>query len=438
VLNSKPENQAMKTPAKILIVAALAVVVVGAVALKNRRASTEAGTAPPTVAFAATAAAPATLAQLPKLIDLGAGKCIPCKMMKPILDELKRDYADRFVTEFIDVWENPDAGKPFGIEMIPTQIFCDATGKELFRHVGFYGKDDILGKWKELGVNVSGSNPSIGIVREAPIAADTRPREAVCFMCDGDLNAKTKTVVKGATEQRLLCSPHCYFIYFSSLVGADAKAEQAKVSVTDWAGGSLIPAATASYLYGLDANSRPTVKAFADKATAAKEQQTSPGNLLTWEVLRSKELATRCAFCDRAVYPEDACGVKFGTTHGYGCCTHCSMGVAARLKQDIEVEARDGLTGELIRVKTLDGQIASLEPASAVAWFGQKKDAEGKWMSAGCVKQGFFVNAANLQKWLDERPAMTGRQITIAQALADKMKLTPQQIAKACKLGECN
>ena len=113
------------------------------------------------------------------------------------------------------------------------------------------------------------------------------------------------------------------------------------------------------------------------------------------------------------------------------------MGVAARLKQDIEVEAKDGFTGELIRVKTLDGQIASLEPASAIAWFGQKKDAEGKWVSAGCFKQGFFVNPANLQKWLDVHPVMTGRQITIAQALADKMKLSPEQIAKACKLGEC-
>jgi hypothetical protein len=180
------------------------------------------------------------------------------------------------------------------------------------------------------------------------------------------------------------------------------------------------------------------VKAFADKTTAAKEQQTSPDNLLTWDVLRSKELAARCAFCDRAVYPEDACGVKFGSTHGYGCCTHCSLGVAARLKQDIEVEAKDGFSGELIRIKTLNGQIASLEPATAIAWFGQNKSVDGKWVSAGCFKQGFFVSEANLQKWLDARPAMTGRQITIAQALADKMKLTPQQIAKACKLGECN
>jgi Alkylmercury lyase len=234
-----------------------------------------------------------------------------------------------------------------------------------------------------------------------------------------------------------LCGPHCYFIYLSSIVGADPKAEETKVSVPDWASGNLVAAAGASYVYGMDSKGRATVKAFADKDAATKEQQSNGGNVVSWDVLRSKELATRCAFCDRAVYPEDACGVKFGTTRGYGCCTHCSMGVAARLKQDIEVEAKDGQTGEVIRVKTLDGQIASVEPATAIAWFGQKKGPDGKWGSAGCFKQGFFVNEANLQKWLETRPAMTGRQITIAQALADKMKLSPEQIAKACKLGEC-
>ena len=432
----------MKTPIKLLIVAALAVAVVAAVALKKGKSPAESNNAAPTATVAAAShdtanPAPGANAKLPKLLDLGAGKCIPCKMMAPILEGLKKEYAGKMNVEFIDVWVNPDAAKPYGIEVIPTQIFYDADGKELFRHVGFFGKEDILGKWKELGVDISGGRPSASIVRETPIAADARLRESVCFLCDGDVNVKTRTLVKGETEQRILCSPHCYFIYFSSLVGADAKAKAAKVSVTDWASGKLIPATTASYLYGMDANSRPTVKAFADQATAAKEQQASPGNLLTWDVLVSKELATRCAFCDRAVYPEDACGVKFSTTHGYGCCTHCSMGVAARLKQNIEVEAKDGLTGEVIRVKTLDGQIASLEPASTVAWFGQNKSADGKWVSAGCFKQGFFINTANLQKWLEARPAMTGRQISIAQALADKMKLSSEQIAKACKLGEC-
>ncbi len=92
--------------------------------------------------------------KLPHLIDLGAGKCIPCKMMKPILDDLKQNYNEQFKVTFIDVWENPGAGNEYGIKLIPTQIFYDASGKELFRHEGFYSKEDILGKWKELGIEL--------------------------------------------------------------------------------------------------------------------------------------------------------------------------------------------------------------------------------------------------------------------------------------------
>ena len=88
---------------------------------------------------------------LPRLVDLGAGKCIPCKMMAPILEDLKKSHADKFKVEFIDVWQNPDSGRKYGIRVIPTQIFFAHDGKELFRHEGFYGKKDILAKWKELG-----------------------------------------------------------------------------------------------------------------------------------------------------------------------------------------------------------------------------------------------------------------------------------------------
>ena len=91
---------------------------------------------------------------LPRLVDLGAGKCVPCKMMAPILEELKGQYAGKLEVIFIDVWENPDEGKKYGIKLIPTQIFYDASGKELFRHEGFFSKEDILGKWKELGVTI--------------------------------------------------------------------------------------------------------------------------------------------------------------------------------------------------------------------------------------------------------------------------------------------
>jgi thioredoxin 1 len=96
---------------------------------------------------------------LPRLVDLGADKCIPCKAMAPILAELKKEHAGRLEVTFIDVWKNPDAATPYNINLIPTQIFFAADGKELFRHEGFFGKEDILAKWRELGVELSGADP---------------------------------------------------------------------------------------------------------------------------------------------------------------------------------------------------------------------------------------------------------------------------------------
>jgi len=102
---------------------------------------------------AAATNAPAK-AKLPRLVDLGADKCVPCKMMAPALKELKNDYAGRMEVEFIDVWKTPEVGKGYRIDLIPTQIFFDASGKELFRHKGFFSKEDILAKWKELGMEL--------------------------------------------------------------------------------------------------------------------------------------------------------------------------------------------------------------------------------------------------------------------------------------------
>jgi thioredoxin 1 len=92
---------------------------------------------------------------LPTLVDLGAGKCIPCKLMAPILEELKTEYKGKLQVIVIDVWENKSEAPKYGIKIIPTQIFYDASGKELYRHEGFFSKEDILAKWKELGVDLA-------------------------------------------------------------------------------------------------------------------------------------------------------------------------------------------------------------------------------------------------------------------------------------------
>ena len=91
---------------------------------------------------------------LPQLVDLGADKCIPCKMMAPMLEELRKEYRGSLEVTFIDVWKNPGAGRKYGIRAIPTQIFLDASGRELYRHEGFFSKQDILAKWRELGISL--------------------------------------------------------------------------------------------------------------------------------------------------------------------------------------------------------------------------------------------------------------------------------------------
>jgi thioredoxin 1 len=68
---------------------------------------------------------------------------------------MKKDYAGVINMEFIDVWKEPDKAKEYEISIIPTQIFFDASDKELFRHEGFFSKEDILSKWKEFGVELA-------------------------------------------------------------------------------------------------------------------------------------------------------------------------------------------------------------------------------------------------------------------------------------------
>jgi thioredoxin 1 len=111
-------------------------------------ARSAAATAPPALD------APAAARPVPRLVDLGAGKCIPCKAMAPILDQLRVDYAGRMDVVFIDVWQQPEEARNYRINMIPTQIFYAADGRELARHEGFIDREGILRAWAKLGVEL--------------------------------------------------------------------------------------------------------------------------------------------------------------------------------------------------------------------------------------------------------------------------------------------
>jgi thioredoxin 1 len=88
----------------------------------------------------------------PTVIDLGARHCIPCKKMAPILETLSSEYRGRASVLFIDVNEDQAAALKFRIQMIPTQIFFNAQGKEVKRHIGFIDKGDILKELKAAGL----------------------------------------------------------------------------------------------------------------------------------------------------------------------------------------------------------------------------------------------------------------------------------------------
>lgn len=125
--------------------AVVLVVALGAMAGCGRRPPSEAHNA---------AAATSQVKPVPRLVDLGARKCIPCKAMAPILEQLSADYAGRLEVKFIDVWQSPEEAQTYRIKMIPTQIFYADDGRELARHEGFISREDILASWKQLGVEL--------------------------------------------------------------------------------------------------------------------------------------------------------------------------------------------------------------------------------------------------------------------------------------------
>ncbi len=87
-------------------------------------------------------------------VELGSVKCIPCKMMRPVMVEIEKEYPTQVKVVFHDVWTAP--GRPYAekyqIRAIPTQVFLDKNGEEYFRHIGFFPKEEIVKILQKQGV----------------------------------------------------------------------------------------------------------------------------------------------------------------------------------------------------------------------------------------------------------------------------------------------
>ena len=89
---------------------------------------------------------------LPKLLDFGAGTCIPCKKMAPILKELSEEYKGRVDIKIIEVYQEREMTQANRVRLIPTQVFYDSKNKEVFRHEGFMDKEAIKKVFDKMGV----------------------------------------------------------------------------------------------------------------------------------------------------------------------------------------------------------------------------------------------------------------------------------------------
>ncbi|MFC1983873.1 thioredoxin family protein [Chloroflexota bacterium] len=89
----------------------------------------------------------------PTLAEFGSSTCIPCKEMKPILEELAKEYKEKLNVVIVEVYDHMDLTRQYQIMTIPTQIFFDSNGKEIARHIGFWAKEEIIAQLKKMGID---------------------------------------------------------------------------------------------------------------------------------------------------------------------------------------------------------------------------------------------------------------------------------------------
>lgn len=100
-------------------------------------------------------ALPGVPADLPRMINLKTEDCIHCKRMIPVLAELEKEYAGVFDIYTFDVDHRPEVGRSFGrIRSVPTLVFLDQNGQEIYRFEGYMSKAEILNRWRSLGYSV--------------------------------------------------------------------------------------------------------------------------------------------------------------------------------------------------------------------------------------------------------------------------------------------
>ncbi len=86
----------------------------------------------------------------PALYEFGAGYCASCKDMEKIIAALKTSYSDQVEFRMVYVDKEKPLFEQYKVMLIPTQVFLDASGKEVDRHIGALTKEEVLKKLQDL------------------------------------------------------------------------------------------------------------------------------------------------------------------------------------------------------------------------------------------------------------------------------------------------
>jgi thioredoxin 1 len=74
--------------------------------------------------------------------------------MQPVMKNIEAKYKGLVKVTFHDVWKDTKKSEEYGIELIPTQVFRDASGKEIMRHQGFFTEEEIDNFLQSQGVTI--------------------------------------------------------------------------------------------------------------------------------------------------------------------------------------------------------------------------------------------------------------------------------------------
>ena len=94
---------------------------------------------------------PAPQKSRPAIYEFSRKLCPICRETEQVLLEVQGKYGEQFQVRVLYIDEDIKLFRQYQITIVPTQVFLDASGKEVFRHEGLFPREKLVVKLRELG-----------------------------------------------------------------------------------------------------------------------------------------------------------------------------------------------------------------------------------------------------------------------------------------------